>query len=189
MRRLQATLARWRHRLLRRLSASYRDHLSICSDREHWRVECIKVGNALSAEHLRTTELRAEVDKLQKHIDLLKTSHEAALLQLSAEPALRQSADARADRYHGELLDVLKASANWSTKSLNRRSMYPEVETPDPVPEDKPVLEAIRPKPFARQVGRQVTDATLRQVLEDIRTGLAQEETIGQVGPEFTSAG
>lgn len=47
-------------------------------------------------------------------------------------------------------------------------------------------LSPIRPKPMARSVAQQVTDATLRQLYEDILAGKTTDDIdMQQVGPEF----
>ena len=187
--KLSIKVAQYRHRLLRWCSASYRAHDAVVSDRERWRVQCVTAGNDLSDARSQIRVLNESIEKLHAQVRAYSESCDSVNRQLAAERALRQSADARAERYHEELVETLKASANWSTKSLNRRSMYPEVDTPEPEQMEQKPPEAFRPKPFARQVAKQVTDSTLRAVLEDIRNGRADEVQIGQVGPEFTSAG
>jgi len=107
--------------------------------------------------------------------------------QLIAERELRRAAEERADRYHEELLAALKAQVDWYARGI-RKPVYgadePQHEAKQPEP--------INPKPMARQRAAQVTNETLKSLLDDLRagsgTGVAPDISFGAtVGPELSS--
>ena len=157
-------LNRWKHELLKFCSTSYSEHTSVVAEAERLRKEC---------------------EDLHERLKHAISAQESAAQQLIAERALRQAADERADKYHEELTNALKANVDWLARGLyHRRPMYgvgappdePSTERSDP----KPLLHE---KPMARQVAKQTTNATLAGLLEEIRMGHDQ----AQVGPEFTT--
>lgn len=174
---LRIKLAQWKHRLLRACSQSYRDHDVIVSERDRFRTMMAIANAQIHTAELNIGELKKQLADVGDRLKLAIAAQENATQQLIAERALRQAADERAERYHGELTDSLKSAANWSSKALNRKSMFSEADAPEePATESKP-SEPIRPKPFARQVAQQQTHAELMKMLEDMRN----------VGPEFTA--
>lgn len=131
--------------------------------------------------------LRLEVETLKSSLRESQEAQERSALQLVAERALRQSAEARSEKYHDELVAAIKASANWASKNVNRRAIFSDVDSPEPEPEPRQVAPIGRGKQFAREVGRQVTDKTLSGLLQEIRE--QREPESDQVGPEFSSVG
>lgn len=171
-------LAQWKHRLLRACSKSYREHDAIVSDRDKWRRDCVNAGNESSELRGKLRVADTAAAELRDRLKLAIAAQENATAQLIAERALRQAADERAERYHGELTDSLKSAANWSSKALNRKSMFSEVDAPEPeAPAEAKPSEPIRPKPFARSVAQHQSHDALLKMLEDMRN----------VGPEFST--
>ena len=179
---LLVKIAQYQHRLLRLCSSSYRSHLLIVAERDRCRWDLTTVKNELAARITEINDLRADHDDLEIRLKDVMQMQEAAEKQLVAERALRQSADLRADRYHAELLETLKQTANWTSKSINRRAIFGDVAD-DTEPPPAKLTEMKPPKQMARQAAAAVTNATLKSLLDDIRAGRVEEE--GQVGPEF----
>lgn len=178
---IRIQIAQWKCRLLRACSKSYRAHESVIADRDHFRMmKSISDAKAQTAE-MNIAGLKDQIAELRDRLKIAIAAQENATQQLIAERALRHAADERADRYHGELADSLKAAANWSTKALNRKSMFSEVDAPEPEPIADTKHEAIRGKPMARNVAAQQTHSELLSMLDDIRKGEIH------VGPEFTT--
>lgn len=178
---IRIQIAQWKCRLLRACSKSYREHETVVFDRDHWRRECVVEGNNSSELRSKLRESEADIAELRDRLKLAIAAQENATQQLIAERALRHAADERADRYHGELTDSLKSAANWSTKALNRKSMFSEVDAPETEPTSETKHEAIRSKPMARNVAAQQTHSELEAMLKSIREGEIH------VGPEFTT--
>ncbi len=194
--RLSIWFEQRRHRLLMFLSPTYREFESIRLDRDRWKRECVAEGNKVTAALRETEKIRKGAEDLHARLQKSQDAQEQATRQLLSERTLRQTADSRASQYHAELVAALKASANWASKNVNRRAMYSDVNTPDldlDLDEKKPAgPEPVgRVKPFARDISRRVTDQTLAALLDDVRAGdrNAALDDIGQVGPEFSSAG
>ena len=135
--------------------------------------------------------MRKAAEELRVRIQRSQESQEQATRQLLSERTLRQSAETRADNYHAELVAALKMSANWSSKSVNRRAIYTDIDSPDPEPEARQTTPIGRGKPLARDRAREVTDKTLASLLEEVRASernaALEFPLVGQVGPEFGS--
>lgn len=178
---IRIQIAQWKCRILRACSKSYREHEGVVFDRDNWRGECAIERNRSSELREKMRAAEADAADLRDRLKLAIAAQENATQQLIAERALRHAADERADRYHGELTDSLKSAANWSTKALNRKSMFSEVDAPEAEPIADAKHEAIRSKPMARNVAAQQTHSELEAMLKSIREGEIH------VGPEFTT--
>lgn len=178
-RRLYFRLLAWKHRALRFLSKSYRDHDAVVSDRERWRRECIDAGNKLAAMHNDARDLEAELADTRNRLKLAIEAQQKAAEAVLVERALRQGADERASRYHDELTDALKRSADWACVG-RRGPMYGSGPA-----EEAPVQpQAMPSKPMARTVAQNGTNETLLNMLADLRNGLNADTP---VGPEFAT--
>ena len=158
----------WKHELLKFCSESYREHAAMVAE---------------------SSRLREECKNLHERLKHAISAQESAAQQLIAERALRQAADERADRYHEELTNALKANVDWLARGLyHRRPMYGVGAPPDePSTERSDPKSLMHEKPMARQVSKQTTNATLAGLLEEIRMGHDQGYDQAQVGPEFTT--
>lgn len=177
MTRFQARISIWKHRLLCHVSKAYRDLDAIMSDREKWRRDAVKADMALAA---RISELAELKDRLKSALE----AQESATAQLIAERALRQSAQEQADRYHHELTDSLKSAANMAAQVAFRRPMFGDaaMEPESQEPSNRP---SIHQKRMARSVVSEVTNTTLKNLLDEIRAGNIPDEQ--PIGPEFST--
>ena len=182
---LVSRVIRWKHQLLKLCSKSYREHDAQVARMHELRTKAAEANISAAKAGHDATAVRIECTDLRERLKHAISAQESAAQQLIAERALRQAADERADKYHEELTNALKANVDWLARGLyHRRPMYgvgappdePSTERSDP----KPLLHE---KPMARQVAKQTTNATLAGLLEEIRMG--HEQT--QVGPEFTT--
>lgn len=188
MTRWSVKVQQWKHRVLCRVSGLYRDASAVRTDRDKWRRECIEEGNRLSTtqQTLRTTEKHLEESK--SRLRLATDTQDSLGRQLTAERALRESAESRAAQYHDELVLALKHESDWFAVGVvggQRRPIHGTV-TYQPPPEPEKEKEAIRPKPMARQAAADITNKTLQALLADIRNGQDQDQEI-PIGPEFTT--
>jgi hypothetical protein len=119
-----------------------------------------------------------QFNRLADDLALAREAQSNAAEQLIAERALRQAAEERADRYHGELIEALKQNTDWFARGFYHRK--PMFGAPDAPSESKSA--EIPSKPTARREAQKITNETLRDVLSRIR---AEEEA--PVGPEFTT--
>lgn len=115
---------------------------------------------------------------LKARLELAIEAQESAAQQLLSERALRQAAEERADRYHAETLEALKSQTDWLARGLYHRRPVYGVGAPPDAPESTKPAEPIPTKPNARTVARDISNKTLADLWENIRS----------VGPEFTAS-
>lgn len=180
---IRARIVAWKHKLLRLCSRSYREHDATVTRMHDLRTQATNANIAAAKAGNELSELRAECRDLRDRLKLAISAQESGAQQLIAERALRQSADERASQYHEQLTDALMRSTDWfAMGTAAHRSMFGVGNALDP-PADKPERKPIPEKPMARAVARKETNATLTQLLEEIRSGHIEP----QAGPEFTT--
>jgi hypothetical protein len=177
--RLAIRVALFKHKLLRLCSKSYRQHDAVVSDCERWRRQYIDEKNAASVSQSKAREVEVDAASLRDRLKVAIEGQQRAAEQLIAERALRQAADERSEQYHAELVDALKANADWLAVGL-RKPVFGVVQQESR--EDKPVELPV--KKSGRRVAQEVTNETLSKMWDDLRNGTAPEVP---VGPEFTT--
>ncbi len=178
--RLAIHAALIKHKLLRLCSESYRQHDAVVSDCERWRRQYIDEKNAASVSQSKARQVETESAGLRDRLKIAIEAQQKATEQLIAERALRQAADERSEQYHAELVEALKANADWLAVGL-RKPVFGVVQQESR--EDKPIDLPV--KKSGRRVAQEITNETLAKMWDGMRNAGTEDEP--PVGPEFTT--